>query len=192
MKIFLSENFGWTFFWVNFWVKNFWVIFFFLIFFLKIFVWNLFFEFFFFEFFEKSWGLKVSKRLHMNWGFQKAKRHLPQPPLPPLDQQHMLTSLAAGKKPLIIERKLHATGCRVTSRGTEQTTKTLPYVAFPYTTFSCNETFLLSFFQDHTDWMLAYSKVHIFTLSLMLLNIHLLTATRKSNYLARKEQEVLK
>ena len=34
--------------------------------------------------------------------------------------------------------------------------------------------------------------LEVITLSLMLLNIHLLTATRKSNYLARKEQEVLK
>ena len=87
----------------------------------------------------------------MSPGFPKAKCHLDLALALDLDQQHMLTSLAAGKKPLIIERKLHATGCRVTSRGTEQTTKTLPYVAFPYTAFSCNEMFLLSFFQDHTD-----------------------------------------
>ena len=36
----------------------------------------------------------------MNWGFQKAKRHLDLalPLALDLDQQHMLTSLAAGKK----------------------------------------------------------------------------------------------
>ena len=36
--------------------------------------------------FEKSWGSKVSKRLHMNCGFQKAKRHLSPGPAAHVDQ----------------------------------------------------------------------------------------------------------
>ena len=106
-------------------------------------------------------------------------------------------SILSGEKRNLCHTTVHATGCRVTSRGIQNRPLKHYHTSLSPTQLSvAMKCFYFLFFKiTRTEcWLIQKYTflLEVITLSLMLLNIHLLTATRKSNYLAWKEQEVLK